>query len=60
MARYMKCDFIDDLQGEKETWHIIAKVVRKWYGQNFGGSKIPFTLDMVLMDSKVFVFFCLS
>ncbi|XP_057418499.1 uncharacterized protein LOC130712695 [Lotus japonicus] len=46
---------IDDLakvDASKETWTIVAKVSHLWLSPSLYGSKLPFSLDMILMDGK--------
>ncbi|XP_057440276.1 uncharacterized protein LOC130732185 [Lotus japonicus] len=46
---------IDDLakiDASKETWTIVAKVNHLWLSPSLYGSKIPFSMDMILMDDK--------
>lgn len=43
---------ISTINPSKETWNIVAKVQRLWLSPSLYGSKLPFSLDMVLVDSK--------
>ncbi|XP_057419079.1 uncharacterized protein LOC130713321 [Lotus japonicus] len=46
---------IDDLakvDASKETWTIVAKVSHLWLSPSLYGSKLPFSMDMILMDDK--------
>ncbi|XP_057418071.1 uncharacterized protein LOC130712255 [Lotus japonicus] len=50
----MKAVFNDvsELRSGKEQWKIMVKVIRIWYSKGFASSKLPLSLEMVLMDSK--------
>ncbi|XP_057452751.1 uncharacterized protein LOC130744597 [Lotus japonicus] len=47
---------IDDLatiDASKENWYVnVAKVNQLWLSPSFYGSKLPFYMDMILMDDK--------
>ncbi|KAJ1381562.1 Nucleic acid-binding, OB-fold [Sesbania bispinosa] len=45
-------DFIVDIDSSKESWHIVARVVRLWKIPNFHNAKIPLALEMVLCDER--------
>ncbi|KAJ1438274.1 hypothetical protein SESBI_03174 [Sesbania bispinosa] len=45
-------DFIADIDSSKESWHIVARVVRLWKIPNFHNAKIPLALEMVLCDER--------
>ncbi|XP_057446226.1 uncharacterized protein LOC130738282 [Lotus japonicus] len=58
---YLKLSFplmasrIDDLtkiDASKETWTIFAKFNRLWLSSSLYGSKLPSSMDMILMDDK--------
>ncbi|XP_057445901.1 replication protein A 70 kDa DNA-binding subunit B-like [Lotus japonicus] len=36
----------------KDTWTIVVKVNRMWVSPCFGGSKLPFSMELVFMDAK--------
>ncbi|XP_057418085.1 uncharacterized protein LOC130712269 [Lotus japonicus] len=40
------------IDASKETWTIVAKINRLWLSPSLYGSKIPFSMDMILMDDK--------
>jgi hypothetical protein len=48
-----KHDSISDISPAKENWNLIGRVVRLWYVKNTVKDKLPFSIEMVLMDSKV-------
>ncbi|XP_057415724.1 uncharacterized protein LOC130710458 [Lotus japonicus] len=50
---FQVCDEVSKISQEKEDWKITVKVIRKWLAEGFKGSKIPNSLEMVLMDAKV-------
>ncbi|XP_057451916.1 replication protein A 70 kDa DNA-binding subunit A-like [Lotus japonicus] len=52
MALAGKVDPISALDESKETWNIVTKVERLWVSPSLYGSKLPFSTDMVLMDSN--------
>lgn len=52
MALAGKVDPISALDKSKETWNIVTKVERLWVSPSLYGSKLPFSTDMVLMDSN--------
>ncbi|KAL6527119.1 hypothetical protein OROGR_016209 [Orobanche gracilis] len=43
---------ISDIIAGKDRWTVIAKVIRLWKTQSMDRSNLPFSLEMVLMDSK--------
>ncbi|XP_057419196.1 uncharacterized protein LOC130713448 [Lotus japonicus] len=43
---------VSELHSGKEKWRIMVKVIRMWYSQGFASSKLPLSLEVVLMDSK--------
>ncbi|XP_057418858.1 uncharacterized protein LOC130713073 [Lotus japonicus] len=43
---------VDELRSGKQHWRILVKVVRIWYSQGFSTSKLPLSLELVLMDDK--------
>ncbi|KAK2362760.1 replication protein A 70 kDa DNA-binding subunit E [Trifolium repens] len=47
-----KHDSISDISPAKENWNLIVRVVRLWYVKNTVKDKLPFSIEMVLMDSK--------
>lgn len=49
-------DFVASITTGRDSWNIVCKVVRLWTVPNLNGQKIPYSLDMVLMDERV-VFF---
>ena len=57
MSRISAVDDVSSINTEKNRWRIVVKVVRAWLGQGFAGSRVPFTMDMVLMDSHVWPLF---
>ncbi|XP_057454122.1 uncharacterized protein LOC130745764 [Lotus japonicus] len=48
-----KIDDLATLNASKETWTIVVKVIRLWLSPSLYGFKIPFSMDMVLMDDMV-------
>lgn len=52
MALAGKVDTISALNPSKETWNIVSKVERLWVSPSLYGSKLPFSMDMVLLDSN--------
>ncbi|KAL6498958.1 hypothetical protein OROGR_028136 [Orobanche gracilis] len=47
-----KIDPISTINPSKETWNVVAKVQRLWLSPSLYGSKLPFCMDMVLVDSN--------
>ncbi|KAJ1388607.1 Nucleic acid-binding, OB-fold [Sesbania bispinosa] len=45
-------EFIADINSSKESWHIVARVIRLWKIPNFNNAKIPLALEMVLCDER--------
>ncbi|KAJ1413994.1 Nucleic acid-binding, OB-fold [Sesbania bispinosa] len=45
-------EFIADIDSSKESWHIVARVVRLWKIPNFNNAKNPLALEMVLCDER--------
>nr|AFK36314.1 unknown [Lotus japonicus] len=48
----IKVDDVSDVNNSKDTWNIVTKVVRLWVSPSFSGGKLPFSMELVLMDSK--------
>lgn len=42
-----------EISNGKNSWNIIAKVIRMWVVSDFVKHKIPFSLEMVLLDQEV-------
>ncbi|XP_057432415.1 replication protein A 70 kDa DNA-binding subunit C-like [Lotus japonicus] len=47
-----KIDDVSKIDVSKETWAVVVKVIRLWLTPSYSGSKLPSSLEMVLMDSK--------
>ncbi|XP_057457703.1 uncharacterized protein LOC130748490 [Lotus japonicus] len=52
----MAIDDLSTIDASKENWCIIAKVNRLWLSPSLYGSKLPFSMDMILMDEKISFF----
>lgn len=52
----VKVDDLSIIDSSKEAWNIVVKVIRLWVSPNFGGGKLPFSMELVLMDAKVLFF----
>ncbi|XP_057419002.1 uncharacterized protein LOC130713232 [Lotus japonicus] len=48
----VKVDDLSIIDSSKEAWNIVVKVIRLWVSPNFGGRKLPFSMELVLMDAK--------
>ncbi|XP_057432660.1 uncharacterized protein LOC130725450 [Lotus japonicus] len=48
----MAIDDLSTIDASKENWCIVAKVNRLWLSPSLYGSKLPFSMDMILMDDK--------
>ncbi|XP_057418864.1 uncharacterized protein LOC130713081 [Lotus japonicus] len=48
----MAIDDLSTIDASKENWCIVAKVNRLWLSPSLYGSKLPFSMDMILMDEK--------
>lgn len=44
---------ISEITPSKESWSIMGKIVRLWVVTDFVKHKIPFSVEMVLIDDKV-------
>jgi len=42
-----------ELNREKESWNIVARVVRLWFVEDYTKGKSPFSIEIVLQDKKV-------
>jgi len=57
-----KYNSIVEINAEKESWRIIVKVLRLWMvydvstHKQTSNNKIPLSMEMVLVDSKVYSF----
>ncbi|XP_057436431.1 uncharacterized protein LOC130743368 [Lotus japonicus] len=45
-------DDVINLRPGKETWRMLVKIIRIWYSQGYTNSKLPLSLEMVVMDAK--------
>ncbi|XP_057438385.1 replication protein A 70 kDa DNA-binding subunit C-like [Lotus japonicus] len=45
-------DDVSSISKEKDVWRVIVKVVRKWMTPSFDRSKLPNSMELVLMDAK--------
>jgi hypothetical protein len=52
-----KYDSIASLNASKEHWNLMARVVRLWSVIDLGGNKLPFSMEMVLVDKNVTLFY---
>ncbi|XP_057444263.1 uncharacterized protein LOC130736447 [Lotus japonicus] len=48
----MAIDDLATINASKENWTIVVKVNRLWVSPSLYGLKLPFSMDMVLMDGK--------
>ncbi|KAL6562418.1 hypothetical protein OROGR_003425 [Orobanche gracilis] len=48
----IKVDDVSVVTASKDTWNIVTKVIRLWVSPSFSGEKLPFSMELVLMDSK--------
>ncbi|XP_057444317.1 uncharacterized protein LOC130736508 [Lotus japonicus] len=48
----LKVDDLSKIDASKETWDVVVKVLRLWLTPSYSGSKLPSSLEMVLMDSN--------
>ncbi|KAL6526977.1 hypothetical protein OROGR_016067 [Orobanche gracilis] len=49
----IKVDDVSVVTASKDTWNIVTKVIRLWVSPSFSGGKLPFSMELVLMDSKL-------
>ncbi|KEH19553.1 animal RPA1 domain protein [Medicago truncatula] len=47
-----KHDFISNVSPRKQSWTLVVRVVRAWFGQDYKNKKLPFSMELVLMDRK--------
>ncbi|XP_057450757.1 uncharacterized protein LOC130742671 [Lotus japonicus] len=52
MALSLTVDDVSSISKENDVWRVIVKVVRKWMTPNFDRSKLPNSMELVLMDAK--------
>ncbi|XP_057457662.1 uncharacterized protein LOC130748460 [Lotus japonicus] len=52
MALSLTFDDVPSISKEKDVWRVIVKVVRKWMTPSFDRSKLPNSMELVLMDAK--------
>lgn len=57
MAMASGVSLISEISHAKENWNILAKIVRLWLVRDFTKHKIPFSIEMVLMDEHILPFF---
>jgi len=44
---------LQELNPEKESWNILARVVRLWFVEDYTKGKTPFSMEIVLQDQEV-------
>jgi len=44
---------LQELNHEKESWKIVARVVRLWFVEDYTKGKTPFSMEIVLQDKEV-------
>jgi len=44
---------LQELNPEKESWNILARVVRLWFVEDYTKGKTPFSVEIVLQDQEV-------
>jgi len=44
---------LQELNLEKESWNIVARVVRLWFVEDYTKGKSPFSMEIVLQDKEV-------
>ncbi|PNX92168.1 replication factor A protein [Trifolium pratense] len=42
---------IDEINSDRSTWNLQAKIIRLWQVSDFNRANVPFSVEMVLMDS---------
>ncbi|XP_057452224.1 uncharacterized protein LOC130744047 [Lotus japonicus] len=52
MALSLTVDDVSSISEEKDVWRVTVKVVRKWMTPSFDRSKLPNSMELVLMDAK--------
>jgi len=50
----LKIDLVSDISPSKESWNIKVRVVCLWFVRDMKKDQLPYSLEMVLMDNKVF------
>ncbi|QCE06120.1 Replication factor A [Vigna unguiculata] len=45
---------LQELNPEKESWNIVARVVRLWFVKDYTKGKSPFFMEIVLQDKEIF------
>ncbi|QCD96185.1 hypothetical protein DEO72_LG6g887 [Vigna unguiculata] len=43
---------LQELNPEKESWNILARVVRLWFVEDYTKGKTPFSMEIVLQDQE--------
>lgn len=51
-------DFVSSICPGREGWNLYVKIVQLWSVPDLNGQKLPFSMEMVLMDERVF--FCVN
>jgi hypothetical protein len=46
-------DKFSDVNSTKSSWNVKGKVIRLWVVKDFNRNVIPFSVEMILMDSEV-------
>ncbi|WJX19750.1 hypothetical protein P8452_09393 [Trifolium repens] len=45
-------DKFSDVNSTKSSWNVKGKVIRLWVVKDFNRNVIPFSVEMILMDSE--------
>jgi len=44
---------LQELNLQKESWNIVARVVRLWFVEDYIKGKSPFSMEIILQDKEV-------
>ncbi|AES74184.2 animal RPA1 domain protein [Medicago truncatula] len=47
-----KHNFISNVSPRKQSWTLVVRVARAWFGQDYKNKKLPFSMELVLIDRK--------
>lgn len=49
-----KYNYISEISPSKETRNVLVRIVRMWFVKDMNRDVLPYSLEMVLMDKKVY------
>ncbi|AES98420.1 DUF223 domain protein [Medicago truncatula] len=48
-----KHNFISNVSPRKQSWTLVVKVVRAWFGQDYKNKKLPFSMEVIKFGASI-------